>query len=377
MRTIPYRLFLLCFIVPAVLYVLTLHYVETILNRHIVQTVPTIVLPNTAAVNAGLERVETAVARNIRSYLQQQWFTYAGLSPFILVSSGDGKILYPPSHENTELSLTDNKDAVLHENQTILQRGLLTDVNLHIDHSSVFAIGSLLFYVSISGSILGYRVRISILQHRQQEAEAQYKLEQLRLREQDLSSQLDVLNHERDSFALRLEHVRSDLQSQQAKFTTQEEELLQEIITLEERFQSQIETQHVLEEEIQELRAEIERQRSKSESPKKSRGEALLVRRLQTLYKNLELHARALEGFVALNEELQLKAEEILQQLNISDELSVKRKITGRRLSFPIFEIPFGYRGRLYFAKKEARIEILAIGDKNSQGKDLDYLEKL
>lgn len=61
---------------------------------------------------------------------------------------------------------------------------------------------------------------------------------------------------------------------------------------------------------------------------------------------------------MALNEELQLKAEEILQQLNISDELSVKRKITGRRLSFPIFEIPFGYRGRLYFAKKEARIEI-------------------
>lgn len=100
--------------------------------------------------------------------------------------------------------------------------------------------------------------------------EAQYKLEQLRLREQDLSSQLDVLNHERDSFALRLEHVRSDLQSQQAKFTTQEEELLQEIITLEERFQSQIETQHVLEEEIQELRAEIERQRSKSESPKRT-----------------------------------------------------------------------------------------------------------
>jgi len=38
----------------------------------------------------------------------------------------------------------------------------------------------------------------------------------------------------------------------------------------------------------------------------------------------------------------------------------------------------FAYKGRLYFSKtKENRIEILMIGDKNSQNKDLEFINNL
>ena len=43
-----------------------------------------------------------------------------------------------------------------------------------------------------------------------------------------------------------------------------------------------------------------------------------------------------------------------------------------------VLEVLFGYKGRLYFRNsKESGIEVLAIGTKNTQARELEFLAKL
>ena len=79
-----------------------------------------------------------------------------------------------------------------------------------------------------------------------------------------------------------------------------------------------------------------------------------------------------------MTEEMSLKAEEVIHQLN-SDPLlvSVKRKVFSKKGKTTSFEVVFAYNGRLYFRKTNAnRIEIPIIGSKNTQAKDLLFLDK-
>ncbi len=58
--------------------------------------------------------------------------------------------------------------------------------------------------------------------------------------------------------------------------------------------------------------------------------------------------------------------------------MTIKRKVFGRKGHETVFEVLFAYSGRLYFRKTaQNRIEVLTIGTKNTQGKDLKFLEKL
>jgi hypothetical protein len=85
------------------------------------------------------------------------------------------------------------------------------------------------------------------------------------------------------------------------------------------------------------------------------------------------------EGFVSLQGDLQLRVEEVIHTMNQdSDRLSVKRKVFAKKGALPVFESEFGYRGRIYWKRAEdGKVHVLAIGTKNTQSKDLAYLERL
>jgi len=90
---------------------------------------------------------------------------------------------------------------------------------------------------------------------------------------------------------------------------------------------------------------------------------------------------RAVDGFVDLGDDIKIKAEEVIHQLNENpDQVIIKRKvfIGKRRDGKSIMEVIFGYKGRLYFRKNQAGVvEVLAVGDKNTQSRELAYLSKL
>ena len=74
-----------------------------------------------------------------------------------------------------------------------------------------------------------------------------------------------------------------------------------------------------------------------------------------------------------------MKAEEVIHQLNQdSSMVTIKRKVFGGKGQKTVFEVVFGYRGRLYFRKLPTnQIEVLAIGTKNTQAKELEFLAGL
>jgi predicted RNase H-like nuclease (RuvC/YqgF family) len=156
---------------------------------------------------------------------------------------------------------------------------------------------------------------------------------------------------------------------------------MEELEELEKRLQESVEHREKKEKEIQALMQEVEQleARQKTSSRKKDKDFKQIKKRFQTLYKQLALHDRAVEGFLELPPDMQLKAEEVVHSMNEdSSRVQVKRKVFSRKGSSTVFETVFAYKGRLYWRKdSEGKTEILAIGTKNTQNRDLAYLESL
>ena len=130
--------------------------------------------------------------------------------------------------------------------------------------------------------------------------------------------------------------------------------------------------------ELQEKLEQLDQPHSKENNRKRKPFE-IAHKRFTTLYKNLDIHDRAVEGYLTLTEDLKLKCEEIMVQLNEDPaSVQIKRKVFGKKNRVTVLEVVFGYKGRLYFMPKgEKRAELITVGTKNSQQQDLAYLERL
>ena len=115
-------------------------------------------------------------------------------------------------------------------------------------------------------------------------------------------------------------------------------------------------------------------------SKRAARDEEVIARRLRTLYKNLEVDERAVENLAELGDESwRLRAEEAIKRLcDEADTAMVRRKVGGLPPHLSIFELGFADKGRIYYtAGGTRRYRVLAIGAKNSQKTDLEYLSRL
>ncbi|MDY6954460.1 MAG: hypothetical protein SWE60_23395, partial [Thermodesulfobacteriota bacterium] len=155
--------------------------------------------------------------------------------------------------------------------------------------------------------------------------------------------------------------------------------LLEEIESLENGLKGQRRLKEKMELEVLALREELDRLKGKLEKPKqKDRKTKAVGKRFKVLYKNLAFTDKAVEGFHSLTEPFQVKAEEVIHRLNEDEsQVSVRRKVFGRGGKTDILEVDFSYSGRIYFRKdSERRAEIVAIGTKKTQKKDLAFLER-
>ena len=61
------------------------------------------------------------------------------------------------------------------------------------------------------------------------------------------------------------------------------------------------------------------------------------------------------------------------------EKITIKRKVfSGKKHRTACFEVLFAYNGRLYFKKNENNMtEVVVIGTKNTQLKDMDFLHSL
>ncbi len=382
MKTIPYKILILCMVLPPVCYVLTIQSLESYLQRRENATLNDILIQHPDALYEGRYTVREEIDRNISKYLNKSIKSKIGVRSNILVKTRDGRILYPPVY-GTDVKEQKDQDPtglnyveVAAENYRILNEGLSAEAALKIRHNSWLSNGILIFYLALAGLVLRFVTKRGVAESERREEEHRDQMERLGYQLSHSRKQLEEVVVKEEEYLSRINRLKKDKQ----ELTKDVDGLLEEMEEQETGLQDQRANREALEMELEELKEKLRNLKEKGEKRKKKKGKYdNLAKRFRLLYKNLELSERAVAGFSELTEEFKLKAEEVIHQLNEDDSLiSVKRKVFGKGGKMNVLEIDFAYSGRLYFQKNtKGRIRVLAIGTKNTQSQDLAFVDSV
>jgi hypothetical protein len=386
MKNFPFKILFLCIFLPPVCYILTLNGLEKYLGKRETERVQDLMVQDPQALYEGRHTIKEEINRNIGRHLSDDFEHKIGIKTEILVKTRDDRILYPsqtkvdttsPFQEEKGFSETGLESLryteVASENFRVLSEGLALDVNLQIGQNTWLANSILIVYIFLSLAVLQAFIRRGIRQTENEEGEqkrlvqrlseqlnqAEEKLKEVETRESEYVERIAALRKDKDELTRDVDGLLGELESQEAG--------LKEQTRIREEMAGQ----------VSQLKEEMDRLTRQSRKVKKTVDAAR--KRFGVLYRNLVFTDRALEGFLALTDEFQLKAEETIHKLNEDDSaVAVKRKVFGKGGKMDFLEITFAYSGRLYYQKdSQARKMIVAIGTKNTQEKDLAYLESV
>jgi hypothetical protein len=325
------------------------------------------------------------------------WTWLAGVEADAIVIGADGTILYSGGRVLPPLPAFD-PIAVFREAQQLLPASAETFVAVPI--SSLLVISILVGYgaVLITGlffhnrNVAQYEAALihATIEARDAAAERagaiERELEQVRVRllevepaERARAEEIRRLQNERQNLQRKL----TELAEREAKLRASAEhsiELEEERRALEDLLEEAVEDLGQKDEEIQTLQGQLKRAAKAAPSGGRSRSGEQLARRMRTLYKKLEIDDHAINDMVALRDEtMRLKAEEGIKRLaDESDNTAIRRKVGGLPPQLSIFELGFAGKGRIYYTRgRQQRFRILAIGAKNTQKTDLEYLSRL
>jgi hypothetical protein len=200
------------------------------------------------------------------------------------------------------------------------------------------------------------------------EAEVSGELASLQAERAQLSEKLTALARREEELRAQTGQLQQTLASERAGL----EEMLDEALA---DLSRKDESLRALEEKLQ----RAAQGKGEAAGPR-SREIDLLGLRLRTLYKNLEIDDHALRDLIALGDEaMKLRAEESLKRLSDDVETAaVRRKVGGLPSHLTVFELGFAGKGRIYYTiGRQRRFRLLAVGAKNSQKTDLEYLSRL
>jgi hypothetical protein len=368
--------------------------VESVLSRHFSDSVDAAIRVSPAK-GPIIPQLQSQVGTQIRG---SGWVRLGGVDVRAIVIGADGSILYsggqpvppPPSFDPI---------AVFREAQRLLPASAETFVAVPIN--SLLVVSILVFYgaILISGLFVHQRgvarqeeaLIAGAVDARDETAKRagniERELEQVRLR----LLEVEPAERAHADEILELQHERSSLQRKLAELADREQklrstaersiELDEERCALEDLLEEAATELGEREETISTLQTQLKRAaKAAPSSGGRSRATEQLAKRMRTLYKNLEFDDRAISDMIALRDETnRLKSEEAIKRLgDDADNAAIRRKVGGLPPQLSIFELGFAGKGRIYYTRgKQQRFRILAIGAKNTQKTDLEYLSRL
>lgn len=381
MRSISLRLLALCVILPPALYILSLQGIESYARRSYQHRLESVLIGDAQPLLEGREPLDDRIAANVRHFVRGLKLPDWGLRLRVGVKTESGRMIYPAPVPTDPLALVpEDRAAVAAENFRLLQEGLRVELDLRLPHGSLLANLLILVYLGAALLVMGIHYRRVMQQATREEAQSRdflQRMERLAQRHREL---LKSLTTEKARLAKELDAARGELASRQASADSNEEAMIEEIETLEGQIEENLERQIRQEEEIQALKeklTELEKESSRLAGAKK-RSRQDVAKRFGALYKQTRFHPRAIDGFDDLPEDLKLRCEETIHLLDRDpDQVTIKRKVFSKSRE-TLFEVVFAYRGRLYFRKTAGRgVEVVAIGSKNTQDRDLAFLESI
>ena len=389
MKHFPFKVVIFCLVITPILYTVTLAGCHNYLEEKYRLKIENEFIGNSNELLNGSVNIEDRIAKNIQTILNgDALIRLAKLDLEVQVTEGRGKIIYPTyvgtdDFQEDSLGYYDAQ-AVADKNFAILNSGLKVHAVLHLDHGSFLA--NLIFAVYSGISIL-----IFFVFYRRGSKQAKQERDAKNALIQDLKQDLkkNVMRHEQLEEDLKQERVElfknikqldEKYQSEQKKAKINEDEMFKEIIGLEDQLNTYIKLKERRDVEINELKSNLEKYERRKSSGKSKRVEYnFLSKRFKALYKNVEMSRKALNGFINLTEEQQIKAEETIHQLDRDPgSVTVKRKVfSGKKHKATSFEVLFAYNGRLYFMNHPNKTEVVVIGTKQTQTRDMEYLHNL
>jgi len=292
----------------------------------------------------------------------------------VTVGTDNGRIVYPTYSNAGENPIADSDSMrIAAENYRILQEGLNVNVDVTFQHNTLISnliLGGYSF-VFLLGLYFYYRTgvrRFMAEEHWQRE-----NIDNLVAMEKSRSQKLFSLTQNREELVCEIKKTRKQLEDTKSKVGKNEDDFIEEIVKLEEKITKNIAFQDELQKKIKSFE-----QDKRADTPKTGKDRKKIKKKFSVLYKNTIVHDRAISGFMALSDDLQIKSEEIIHQLNYdSQQVLIKRKVFSKKSRVTVLEVLFAYKGRLYFRNIKGKIEILSIGTKNSQAGDLTFLDNL
>lgn len=385
MKYFPFKVVVLCLIIPPVLYVITLAGLRDYLEKEYLLKVENGFIGNSSELLNGTVHIEDRIAKNIQAILKQDALVrMAELDLEVKVTDGRGKIIYPvyvgtDGLQDDALGYYDAQ-SVADNNFEILNSGLDVNVVLHLDNGSFLAnfIFALYFGISVVVFFVFYKKGSKQAEKDRQKKDA--LIQDLKKDEMRHEKLLDDLNRERSELFKNIKQLDLKYQSEQKKAKVNEDEMFNEIVNLEERLNTYIELKKRRDVEIDQLKSNLEKYEHRKSGGASKRSEFdFTAKRFTALYKRVEMSKRAISGFMNLTEDLQIKAEEIIHLLDRDPgSVVVKRKVfSGKKHKTTCFEVLFAYKGRLYFMNHPNKTQVVVIGTKHTQTKDMDYLHNI
>ena len=382
MKFLSFKIFILCILFPPILYILSIQSIESHLKRRYAKEIEDIYTGDTRPLFDGSVRLKDAVNKNIDSYLQSKAILSWGVKAEVTVTTKQNTILYPAVFNDEENSiLPSTPKQIAADNYSLMNEGLVVNVNLLLEHNTLFSNAILAFYICFSLLILYLYYRTGRKKAKQEYTEKETEIARLLELEKNHTSNLQSLLKVKQKLISEIITIKRKRVDEKIRASKYEDEMIEEIVALEEKFANNIALQKEKQEEIDALKEKIkffERERRK-EGKQKTKVYNTVRKRFKTLYKNISVEKRALNGFLDLTDDMKIKGEEIIHKLNEDPNVvSVKRKVFGKKGRTTVQEVIFAYKGRLYFRKKkDNQIEILTIGTKNTQAKDLEFLDNI
>jgi len=382
MKNFPYRLLFICIFAPAICYIFTLQALEIYLQKDATAEINNIIIKNQEALYQGRYRVKDEINRNLGEYFLNHSLRYKlGIATEIMVKTKDDRILYPASlKKDIYDSSEDSSENVMNymdvaaENYRILNN-LLTSIKITIKHNSWLSNSILLCYYLLSLFVIQFFIRKNIRETEIHDRERREYISDLTEKLKNTESGLSEIRLKEDSYLNKIEELKKDREN----LSTDIDGLLEEMEALEKGLTSQRDLREKRESELTDLQNEINDLKERMQTPrKKTKMTDATRKRFRVLYKNLEFSEKSIEGFLALSDEFQLKAEEVIHRLNEDRTfVSVKRKVFGKGGKMNVLETDFAYSGRIYYqADSQSKTRIMGIGTKNTQDQDIAYLER-
>lgn len=386
MKRFPFKTLFFCIFLPPICYILTIQGLEGYLKSREFSHLNSIIIQNQEALFEGRYSVREEVNRNISDYFRHDLKYTLGIRVQILVKTRDDRVLYPTQYKDSlggiekedEFSTVPreslNYTEVAAENFRILNEGLLLSVDVRIKHNGWLSNAILIAYVFAALWVFRWLIRKGLKESEKQEKEQKALIEDLSGKLRDTEAKIEDVEKKESNYQGRISALKKDKKD----LSKDVDGLLEELEQLEAGLEDQIQQRENMAMEVLELRGQLDHLKYKNEKPKhKKKNKLVIHKRFKVLYKNLDFTDRAIEGFFILTDEFQLKAEETIHKLNEDvSQIPVKRKVFGKGGKMNILEGVFAYSGRIYFQKDSgSKIKIVAIGTKNTQEKDITYLE--